>query len=387
MADWQTAPLHEVLDFREGPGIMAADFRDEGVPLLRLAGLKRGANLLQGCNFLDPEKVEQKWKQFRVRAGDVLLSTSASLGEVAVVPAEAVGAVPYTGIIGFRPADDRVDAGFIRHMLTTPTFKAQIEAMGVGSVMKHFGPSHLRKMTVSFPSVPEQRAIAEVLGALDEKIAANDSLVASADSLARVRTFAAITSQTVPLSQAATITMGSSPPGTSYNESGVGTVFHQGVRDFGVRSPRKRVWTTEPVRLAAAGDTLVSVRAPVGRTNLASESLCLGRGVAGARAKDGRQATLFHLLRSVDSVWTPFEAEGTIFGSINKAQLESVAIPCVRNDQQDRLEEQLAGLEARIAAALRETVILAATRDSLLPLLMSGKVRVKDAEKHLRGAV
>ncbi len=260
--------------------------------------------------------------------------------------------------------------------------------LNVGSASPTLNRNHVHPQSVLWPNgVGEQRAIAEVLGALDDKIAANDLLVACADSLARVVTVAAINDEAVPLSQTATITMGSSPPGTSYNESGEGTVFYQGVRDFGVRSPRNRVWTTEPVRLAAAGDTLVSVRAPVGRTNLASESLCLGRGLAGVRAKDGRQATLFHLLRSVDSVWTPFEAEGTIFGAINKAQLESVSIPCVRNDQRDHLEEQLAGLEGRIAAALSETVVLAATRDSLLALLMSGKVRVKDAEKLVGGAV
>ena len=144
MGDWLTSSLSEVLEFREGPGIMAADFREEGVPLVRLAGIKRGANILKGCNYLDPAIVERRWKQFRLKEGDVLLSTSASLGEVARVGSDGVGAVPYTGIISFRPRDSRIAASFIEHMLTTPSFKAQIEAMGVGSVMKHFGPSHLR---------------------------------------------------------------------------------------------------------------------------------------------------------------------------------------------------------------------------------------------------
>jgi len=90
-AKWETVPLPEVLDFREGPGIMARDFQRHGVPLLRLAGLKQGASLLERCNYLDPEMVERRWAHFRVQPGDVLLSTSASLGEVGVVDNSAAG--------------------------------------------------------------------------------------------------------------------------------------------------------------------------------------------------------------------------------------------------------------------------------------------------------
>ena len=160
---WQTVPLPEVLEFREGPGIMANDFRDSGVPLLRLAGLKSGSTLLVGCNFLDPTMVEKRWAQFRVRLGDVLLSTSASLGEVAIVDELAVGAIPYTGIISFRPHGERVLPEFIPSALSAPSFRAQVESMGVGSVMKHFGPMHLRQMTIDIPSPAEQSKIVERL--------------------------------------------------------------------------------------------------------------------------------------------------------------------------------------------------------------------------------
>jgi type I restriction enzyme S subunit len=380
MASWCTEGLAEVLQFREGPGIMAADFRDRGVPLIRLAGLKRGASLFEGCNYLDPAKVERKWSQFQLREGDVLLSTSASLGEVALVGRDGVGAVPYTGIIAFRPRGQRVDASFIRHMLTTTSFKAQIEAMGVGSVMKHFGPSHLRQMTVTFPiALGEQRAIAEVLDALDDKIAANDRLVAKGDAFAEALTTGAFIDEEVPLSAIADVSMGSSPPGTSYNENRLGTPFFQGVRDFGARQPKRRVWTSKPVRLAEPTDTLLSVRAPVGRTNLAGERICIGRGLAVLRSRTGTPMSLFHQVRAAHAAWMPFEAEGTVFGAINKAQLESIAIPSVDPSRAALLESRLAALEATIAAALLENERLAQSRDELLPLLMSGKVRVKDA--------
>jgi type I restriction enzyme, S subunit len=69
-------PLPDVIDFQEGPGILAKDFRDAEVPLVRLAGLDEGDSVLSGCNFLDPEVLAEKWSRFAVQAGDTLLSTS-----------------------------------------------------------------------------------------------------------------------------------------------------------------------------------------------------------------------------------------------------------------------------------------------------------------------
>src|SRR5699024_1023989 len=135
------------------------------------------------------------------------------------------------------------------------------------------------------PPLQEQRAIAEVLGALDDKIAANSELARVADELAStlVRLGVEDLTDTVALAEIAAVTMGSSPPGSSFNEEGAGSVFYQGVRDFGVRSPARRVWTTSPTRMAAAGDLLVSVRAPVGEVNVATEDMCVGRGLAAIR--------------------------------------------------------------------------------------------------------
>ena len=90
---WSAVRLPDVLGFQEGPGILAKDFRPEGVPLLRLKGLDRRDASLEGCNFLDPRKVEKTWSHFRLRRGDILTSTSASFGRVAVVGPEAEGAI------------------------------------------------------------------------------------------------------------------------------------------------------------------------------------------------------------------------------------------------------------------------------------------------------
>lgn len=185
VGEWVEVPFAEAIDFQEGPGIMAADFRDQGVPLIRLAGLERGGTVLAGCNFLDPSTVQKRWAHFALREGDILLSSSASLGRIAVVGPDAEGAISYTGIIRMRPRDERVHAPFIRYLLEAPDFQRQAEVAGVGSVMRHFGPMHLRQMTVSLPPAGTQRRIAEILGALDEKIELNRQLAVTLEGLAR----------------------------------------------------------------------------------------------------------------------------------------------------------------------------------------------------------
>jgi len=170
---WRVASLAEGSEFQEGPGIMAVDFHDTGIPLIRLSGLKNGVSLLDGCNFLDPNKVDQKWSHFRLQIGDILLSTSASLGRVAEVDEVSVGSVAYTGIIRFRPVEKLTTKSYLKHFLLSQMFQNQVEAFGVGSVLKHFGPTHLKGMSVLISTLELQKAFDRVVSSLDDQISKN----------------------------------------------------------------------------------------------------------------------------------------------------------------------------------------------------------------------
>ena len=168
--DWDVSSLETVTDFQEGPGILAKDFKDAGIPLLRLRNIESTRVQLDGCNFLDPEKVNTKWKHFGLRQGDLLISTSASLGRVSVVGHEAVGAVAYTGIIRFRSRSPQLHHEYLRAFLSSRSFVEQAERMATGSVIKHFGPSHLRQMAITLPPLETQIQIAEMFDAIDDRI-------------------------------------------------------------------------------------------------------------------------------------------------------------------------------------------------------------------------
>lgn len=158
-------PLRYIVRFREGPGIMALDFQDAGVPLIRISGLQEGEVTAQGCNFLNPEKVARQWHHFRLQLGDRLISGSATMGSVSIVrDPEVVGAVPYTGLIILRPARADVEMEYVEAFLRSSKFSRQIDVLKTGATMQHFGPTHLSQVNASLPSVETQHRVVAKVG-------------------------------------------------------------------------------------------------------------------------------------------------------------------------------------------------------------------------------
>ncbi|KTD65379.1 restriction endonuclease subunit S [Legionella spiritensis] len=167
---WQIIPFKHVIYFQEGPGIMAVDFVDQGVPLLRIRNLTSNKVQLEGCNYLNPEKVEKVWKQFKLDIGDLLISTSATTGLVSSVGYEAVGSIPYTGIIRLKPKNKSISNEYIKLIVSSSLFFTQIDLLKTGSTIQHFGPLHLNQMFICLPPSNEQGEIVIFLNSRTKKI-------------------------------------------------------------------------------------------------------------------------------------------------------------------------------------------------------------------------
>lgn len=367
------------LSFGDGYRTKRSEHGVPGYRILRVADVHDGRIELDGPDFVG-EKYARAIGPKLSQAGDVLLTTKGTVGRVAIYPDSAEQVVYSPQLCYFRVnGEGPLDARYLSYWFKSDAFKWQASHRANNTDMAaYLNLRDISTLQVELPSLHEQRAIAEVLGALDDKIAANDRCARVADEIAGALTEKAFSGECVALADIATVTMGSSPPGSSYNEEARGVPFFQGVRDFGFRFPHQRVWTDQPVRLASAKDTLLSVRAPVGRTNMAQDEVCIGRGLAAVQTRDGRSMTLFHQVRAAHAAWAPYEAEGTVFGSISRTQLEHIAIPVVRAEEAAQVESRLSELEDLIASLLREKTALATTRDQLLAMLMSGRVRIED---------
>jgi len=111
------------------------------------------------------------------------------------------------------------------------------------------------------------------------------------------------------LSQVSKIIMGQSPPGNTYNEFGEGLPFYQGVTDFGFKYPTRRIFCSVPKRIAEKEDILISVRAPIGPTNVAYEKCIIGRGLAAIRPNSKEESDfIMAFLKFKESYWYELES-------------------------------------------------------------------------------
>lgn len=143
------------------------------------------------------------------------------------------------------------------------------------------------------------------------------------------------------------ITMGQSPKSEFYNADGDGIPFMQGRTTFGEKYHSIDTWCTDPKKYAKKNDVLMSVRAPVGDVNIAKMDLCIGRGLASLRMKNGNNEFLYYLLKNYVDIIVSRES-GTVFGSINKSGIESLKLPFPNDDEQKAIAHILSTLDEKI---------------------------------------
>ena len=131
---------------------------------------------------------------------------------------------------------------------------------------------------------------------------------------------------------------GSSPESSTYNDSGNGVPFYQGKTEFGdlyIKAPT--TYCTSPIKMAKRNAILMSVRAPVGAVNIATQDCCIGRGLAAITPKEGKSTTMF-VYYALKYMETEIERLGTgsTFKAINKDSYAKIAMPNVGIDEQMR---------------------------------------------------
>jgi type I restriction enzyme S subunit len=349
-----------------------------GIPLIATNCIKDEAlyPVFEKVRFVS-QATYDTWFRGHPQAGDIIFVCKGSPGRVALVPDPVTFCIAQD-MVAVRPNPSRVYPRYLFAVLRSRTIRARIDNMHVGTLIPHFKKGDFGNLMIPVVDELRQRTIGDAYFELSSKVESNRRAVDIAEALGDAL-FARVSSEAFALSDVASLTMGSSPPGSSYNEDGIGIPFYQGVRDFGRRYPRRRVWTTEPVRLAEVGDTLVSVRAPVGNLNRASERCCVGRGVAAVRCD--QPSTLYYALRAANHLWAPFQQEGTVFGAINRADLASAKLMWPAPDVIAELDGRLGALDLRIRSLSVETARLAQLRDALLPGLLAGSVGLSETSE------
>ena len=287
-----------------------------------------------------------------------------------------------------------VDPVFVYYFLLT----LDLGHYSGGSAVPTLNRNHIHSLPITIPAeIETQKRIARILSSLDDKIEVNNQINRNLEEQAKAifkswfvdfdpfqnGRFVDSELGQIPegwrigmLSDIADITMGQSPNGDSYNEVGTGTVFYQGRGEFSDRFPMRRLYTTEPKRMAKAGDVLLSVRAPVGDINVANEDCCIGRGLAAISAKKGYSSFLLYILKMNQAQFDQYNGAGTVFGCINKDALNDLKTLIPPDNIIFDYENIVHPLDEQYLLNSEENKRLSTIRDTLLPKLMSGEIGV-----------
>ena len=353
-----------------------------GKIVIRNNNIKHGRIDFSSPSYTDDEHFAQRIKRAKPQPGDIIITREAPIGDVGMIPENTECCLGQRMVL-LRANQSVCDNFYLLYSLQSLYVQHQISwSEGTGTTVSNLRIPHLEQIQIPYLPLEQQAKISSVLRALEEKIEnnrrLNDNLQQQAMSLYAEMFLNSsdsnVTSGT--LSDIAVITMGQSPSGSSYNEDGVGEVFYQGRAEFGFRFPKRRLFTTEPKRIAEAGDVLLSVRAPVGDLNIAYERCCIGRGLGAIHSKTGHSSFVLYTMFALRSQLDVFNGEGTVFGSINRDALNAIPIDIPPVTEIDQFEVVAHPIDELIRANCEENCRLEAIRDSLLPKLMSGEIDV-----------
>ena len=346
-----------------------------------------------------------------------LTGDAITFGRACIVPENALPACVNQHVAIVRVDPEQAVAGYVLSYLTHPLVKPYIESFNAGGSRRAITKGHIESFMIPLPTRDEQQAIAVILSTLDDKIELNRQMNETLEAMARQLfrdwfvdfgpTRAKMEGRPPYLApdiwylfpdhlddegkpegweigsliDIADVLMGASPSGDTYNDQGIGTPLVNGPVEYGDYFLRRIKWTTAPGRLSQRGDLIICVRgSTTGRHAFADGEYCLGRGVAAVRARKDRQEFVdLSVLTQMDRLLQ--KTTGSVFPNLGSDDLRGFETIVPRDDVLDVFGTSIRPMQQRIWANVEESHTLATLRDTLLPKLMSGEVRIKDAEK------
>lgn len=168
---WEVTELPEVCYFQEGPGLRRWQYKDNGFPFINIRCIQNNRIDLSNVQYISVEEANSKYKHFQLDEGDLVMSSSGTLGRMAKVRAIDLPIMLNTSVIRFRSINEKkLSSDFLPHYLLGKEFLDQIAAESQGSAQVNFGPTHLKLVVCTLPSLPEQQKIAAILTSVDEVI-------------------------------------------------------------------------------------------------------------------------------------------------------------------------------------------------------------------------
>lgn len=279
------------------------------------------------------------------------------------------------GLITITSKD--VDKRWLEYRMRGADYRAEILASSSGSTVHHTSPGRILDFRLDIPPIEEQRAIAATLGALDDKIESNRRLVASIPALIRAKVDNSIADESVatPVTELATFTNGG-----AYTKGATGTgrlVIR--IAELNSGPGGSTVYNDIEVpdsKTAWPGDILMAWSGSLGVYRWYRDEAIINQHIFKVVPDEYPAWFVFDRLQAVMPVFRGLAADkATTMGHIQRGHLTSTTVSLPTSAAIDRLDEELAPLWERLLLAERENLRLSRLRDTLLPELLSGRLR------------
>lgn len=350
--------LDNVVEFKNGKFLSKSEFNDRGLcPVYGSNGIIGRTN-----KYLYDDKL-------------IIIGRMGSCGEVNICK-EKAWIIDNTVIL--RPIVSKIDFNYLVFFLRTATSK--IKKSGTSQPL--ITQTQIRNVSIPVPSLGTQRKIASILdkceSARTKRKEANRLtdeflkfvfLEMFGDPLRNPKNL-----KVVVLLNVAKITMGQSPPFSTYNEHRNGLPFYQGKAEFGEVYPLVKKWCSEPQRCAQKNDVLMSVRAPVGPTNLAPTDCCIGRGLCAISGREINHLFLFYQLRLMEPAILSRQ-QGSTFGAIRREDVERTKVIYPEKELQQKFADIVQKVEKLKEKQRESEKELDNLFNSLMQRVFNGKLR------------
>ena len=415
--EWERTSLREA-----GVTLIDCDHRtppaaDRGYPYVAIPQLREGRLALDDVRRISQEHFVEWTRKAKPQHYDVILSRRCNPGETAYVPA-ALECALGQNLVLLRADGKKLFPPFLRWLVRGKDWWEQVGTfINVGAVFDSLKCADIPNFSMPLPPLPEQKAIAAVLGALDDKIELNRRMNATLEAMARalfqswfvdfdpVRAkldgrkptgidpdiaglfpehLAESPLGQIPhgweisrLDEIALVVMGLSPDGESYNAEGVGIPLINGPVEFGDYFPVKTKWTEAATRFASDGDLIFCVRgSTTGRRVVSDGEYGIGRGVCAIRAKGGCHSFLYQTINHGLNRLLE-KTTGSVFPSLSAPDIKGFSVLKPSMAILEAYERATNPLIQRIQQNHHQSRTLATLRDTLLPKLLSGEVRIE----------
>jgi type I restriction enzyme S subunit len=340
----------------------------------------------------------------KLEIGDIVIARTGNSTGATMCVRKEINAVFASYLIRFRLDKSIVFPAYVDFVLRSRIWKNYVDAIKGGSAQPGANAKQFGAFELNLPPLSEQKAIASILSAIDDKIENNLAINKTLEDMAMAlykhwfvdfgpfQDGEFIDSELGPipkdwevkrLEDFCTLTMGQSPKSEFYNNTKEGLPFHQGVKDYGKRFPSDETYSTEGKRLAEKGDVLFSVRAPVGRLNICKNKIILGRGLASIRMNDFNHFGFLFYALNTRFTEDDIIGDGTVYKSVNKSDLQNLKFLIPPNPLINDFNHNVIPNDEKYLNNFKENKTLTKLRDALLPKLISGEVRLKEFQNQI----